>query len=93
MITAGEVDQPYEMGEYGRLVVEESGPTALMERIGERIETASRLDVTPPGAIVGMALDFEGGSVGIADLGDDLIVATWPGELWERFNVSILVAD
>lgn len=93
VITADDVDEPYDMGEHGRLLVEESGPTALMERVGERVEAVSRLDQSPPGATVGIVLHFQRGSVGIADLGDDLIVATWPADNWERRNVSMASAD
>jgi hypothetical protein len=33
-------------------------------------------------------LDFPGGSVGIADLGDELVVASWPADVWPRLGVS-----
>ena len=93
VITPGDVDEPYDMEEYGRLLVEESGPTALIERVGERVEAMSRLHQSPPGATVGIVLHFQRGSVGIADLGDDLIVAPWPADDWERSNVSLASAD
>jgi hypothetical protein len=93
VITPDDVGEPYDMGEHGRLLVEESGPSALIERVGERVEGVSRLDQAPPGASVGMVLHFQRASVGIADLGDDLVVATWPADDWARRNVSIASAD
>lgn len=75
VITVYEVDTSVDMGEYGRLVVERGATTALSSRLGERIESVSRLFQQPPGATVGMLLHFRHHSVGIADLGDDLVVA------------------
>ena len=89
VMTPDGVDEPYDMGEHGRLLVNESGPSALIERVGERVDGVSRLVQYPPGASVGMVLHFQRGSVGIADLGDELVVATWPADDWARRNVSI----
>lgn len=68
VITVYEVDTSVDMGEYGRLVVERGATTALSSRLGERIESVSRLFQQPPGATVGMLLHFRHHSVGIADL-------------------------
>lgn len=86
IITSVDVHEPYDMGVYGRVLVDRSGPGALIERVGERVEGVSRLEQSPPGSSVGMVLHFQRGSVGIADLGDELVVATWPGD-WARLNV------
>jgi hypothetical protein len=88
VITRDAVSAPYDLGEHGRVVVEPSGPAPLMERVGEPIEAVSRLEQFPPGASVGVLLDFPGGSVGIADLGDELVVASWPADVWPRLGVS-----
>jgi hypothetical protein len=93
VITSDDVDQPHELGEYGRILVEEPGPTALIERVGERIDEVSRLDQDPPGMTVGFVLHFPGDSVAVADLGDELVVASWPADDWSRSNVSIRSAD
>ena len=77
------------MGEHGRIVLERRAPTALSNRVGERIESVSRLFQDPPGAIVGMLLNFRDHSVGIADLGDELVVAEWSAVDWSRCGVSI----
>jgi hypothetical protein len=89
MITVDEVDTSVDMGEYGRIVVERDVPTALSSRLGERIESVSRLFQQPPGATVGMLLHFRHHSVGIADLGDELVVAKWPAADWSSWGVSI----
>ena len=59
-----------------------------MKHVGERVDAVSRLDQRPPGVEVGLALHFQEGSVGVADLGDELVVAPWPDVDWERWNVS-----
>ncbi|WP_460629660.1 hypothetical protein [Intrasporangium mesophilum] len=89
VITPDDVDVPCAMGDYGRMLVESSGPTPLIERLGEPIEAVTRLDQSPPGMTVGVVLQFAGGSVGIADLGDELVVAPWPADDWSRWNVSV----
>ena len=83
----------YEMGEYGRILVEPSGPLPLAKHVGERIEAVSRMSQTPPGTTAGVVLAFQGGSVGVADLGDELVVAPWPAADWSRWNVSLQSAD
>ena len=93
VITPGDVYETYDMEEHGRILVGEAGPTALIEHVGERVEAVSRLQQSPPGATVGIVLHFQRASVGIADLGDELIVATWPADDWERSNVSLASAD
>jgi hypothetical protein len=93
VIGSGDVYEPYDMGEHGRMLVEESSPTSLVDRVGDHVETVSRLYQAPPGATVGMVLHFQGGSVGMADLGDDLVVATWPAAIRPRQNVSVESAD
>ncbi|WP_157537513.1 hypothetical protein [Nocardioides sp. Root190] len=80
----------YDMGEHGRVVVEPSGPQALLERVGERIRSVARLHASPPGMTAGVLLEFSGGSVGIADVGDELVVASWPDETWSSRDVSVL---
>lgn len=93
VISPDAVHEPYEMGEHGRILVEPSGPSPLIEHVGERIEAVSRLaQTTPPGTAAGLVLDFQGGSVGIADLGDELVVAPWPAADWKRWNVSLQTA-
>lgn len=88
-ITVNEVGASADMGEYGRIVMERGAPPALSNRVGERIESVSRLFQQPPGAPVGMVLHFRHHSVGIADLGDELTVADWPAADWSSRGVSI----
>ena len=88
VITLDDVDQPYDIGEHGRMLVESSGPTPLIEHVGERIEAVALLDQSPPGMTAGIVLKLQGGSVGIADLGDELVVAPWPADDWSQWNVS-----
>ncbi|MDQ1619475.1 MAG: hypothetical protein QOE19_2044, partial [Actinomycetota bacterium] len=40
-----------------------------------------------PGMEVGMVLHFQGGSVGVANLGDEIVVGPWPGDTWMQHNV------
>lgn len=89
VITLDEVDDSVEMAEYGRIVVERGAPTALNSRLGERIERVSRLVQQPPGATVGMLLHFRHHAVGIADLGDVLMVAEWSAADWSSWGLSI----
>lgn len=86
------VHGPYEMGEHGRILVEPSGPLPLTEHVGERIEAVSQLVQAPSGIEVGLVLTFQRGSVGIADLGDELAVARWTDAAWSQQNVSIQAA-
>lgn len=37
----------------------------------------------------GVVLDFGGGVVGIAELGDEPVVASWPANARLRWNVSV----
>ena len=77
------------MDEYGSVEVERESPQVLADRVGGRIVRVSRLDQTPPGAEVGFVLHFDqGGSVGIANLGDELEVATWPTPMWAEVGVA-----
>lgn len=89
VITLDDVHEPYDMGENGRVLVESAGPSPLTKHLGERIEAVARLDQAPLAMTVGAVLNFQRGSVGIADLGDDLVVAPWPAEDWARWNVSV----
>ncbi len=75
------------------MLVEQSGPTPLIERLGERIDAVSLLDQSPPGMTGGIVLHFAGDSVAVADLGDELVVAPWPADDWSQSNVSIRPAD
>lgn len=92
VISPDAVHESYEMGEHGPILVAPSGPSPLIEHVGERINAVSRLDQTPPGTTAGLVLQFQGGSVGIADLGDQLVVAPWPAADWKRWNVSLQTA-
>jgi hypothetical protein len=89
VITLDEVDASVDIGEYGRIVEQRGVPTALSSRLGERIESVSRLFQQPLGTTVGMLLHFPHHSVGIADLGDELVVAEWSAPDWSRWGVSI----
>ena len=77
------------MNEYGQIVVEATALPALRRWLGHRIDHVFLLHQDPPDATVGMVLHFHEGSVGIADLGDELIVDEWPGSKWERLGVTI----
>ena len=79
---------PVDMQEYGRIVVEPGTPPALNRWAGQHIERVSRLRQTPPDMTVGMVLHFRDGSVAMADLGDDLVVADWPAPEWEQAGVA-----
>ena len=69
----------YDMQEYGRVLVVNAGPPALAVHLSERMESTTRLWQEPPGMTVGVALAFPAGAVGVANLGDSLVIATWPG--------------
>lgn len=90
VVSRDAVYEPCEMGEYGRVLVEPSGPSPLIEHVGERIEAVSRLYQAPPGMEVGLVLAFQAGAVGIADLCDEFAVVPWPDAAWSHWNVSVL---
>lgn len=73
------VHSSHDMNEYGQIVAEATALAALRRWLGHRIDHVSLLHQGPPNATVGMVLHFHEGSVGIADLGDELIVDEWPG--------------
>ena len=39
---------------------------------------------------VGVVLHMDGAAVGIADLGDELVVAEWPSAGWSAQGVSLI---
>jgi hypothetical protein len=41
----------------------------------------------PPGTEVGIVLRFQDGSVGVANLGDELVIDRWPADTWMRSDV------
>ncbi len=76
---------------YGRIVVESSVPELVANKIGQTIDHVELLEQFHEGrsiGIVGAVLGFHSGEVGIADLGDELRIATWPGP-WSGWNVAI----
>jgi hypothetical protein len=85
-IAVGDPYDPYDMQECGGVSVGE-GPDALVERVGQRIEDVSRLRQDPPGMEVGIVLHFREGPVGIANLGDELVIDRWPGDTWKHSHV------
>ena len=85
-IAAGEPYEPYDMQESGSVALGE-GPEALVERVGQRIEDVSRLQQAPPGMQVGLVLHFQDGSVGVANLGDELVIGRWPAYMWTQNDV------
>ena len=89
VITVEPEGTPVDMQEYGRIVMERNAPPALSRWVDQRIERVSRLRQSPPDAAVGMVLHFRDGSVGIADLGDELVIAGWPAPEWERWGVAV----
>jgi hypothetical protein len=83
------VDLPYAMAEISCTVEVEPGtPEVLGARIGQAIEAISLLWQEPPGEEVGFTLHFRDGSVGIANLADELMILNWPDELWSSWGVS-----
>ena len=90
VISTRPVHAAYDMAEHGRVVVERKGPAVLSERVGERILQISDLAQAPPGAKVGVVLHMEGGAVGIADLGDELVVTEWPSRTWSAQGVFLI---
>jgi hypothetical protein len=89
VITQEPEGTPVDMQEYGRIVVEPRTPSALNQWVGQNIERVSRLRQTPPDVTVGMVLHFRHGSVGIADLGDELVAADWPAPDWALAGVAL----
>jgi hypothetical protein len=88
------LDEPmspgHDMDEHGHVDVDPGTPQILGVRIGQRIEGVGRLWQEPPGEEVGFVLHFTEGSVGIANLADDLVVNAWPDESWVAQGVSSL---
>lgn len=90
VISASPVSEAYDMAEHGRVVLDQTGPAALSGRVGERILSISELTQSPPEVKVGVVLHMEGAAVGIADLGDELVVAEWPSAGWSAQGVSLI---
>jgi hypothetical protein len=90
-VSAGVPHLDYDMERYGEVAVEPGTPLLLGERLGQRIEGVSRLRQDPPGAEVGVVLHFPVGAVAVANLGDDLIVGTWPADAWSAAGVTEVV--
>ena len=91
VITASPVYEPYDMAEYGQVVLDDrTAPLVLSGRVGERILSVSELAQSPPDARVGVVLYLDGAAVGIADLGDELVVAEWPSAEWSDQGVSVI---
>ena len=77
------------MAENRRVVVEPGGgPASLVAAVGGRLGYAQRLWQQPPGVFVGRLLQFESVAIGIANLGDELVVKEWPDADWQQWGVS-----
>lgn len=62
-------------------------PDVLGARIGQQIEATSLLWADPPGEEVGFILHFHEGSVGIANVADELTFPAWPDALWSKWEI------
>jgi len=80
----------YRMGPHGTVEVECGTPVTLGERLGQEIKQVGRLWGDPPGEEVGFVLHFEEGSVGIANVADELTIAPWPDRSWSDWGLSIV---
>jgi hypothetical protein len=83
--------ESYDMGKHGRVIVEPGGPSPLDEPLGARLTHARRLWQEPPGQFVGTLLGFDSVQIGIANLGDELVIEVWPHADWHQWGVSLPV--
>ena len=81
--------ESYDLQKNGRVVVQPGGgPASLMEAVGARLVSARKLWQEPPGMFMGRLLEFESVTIGIANLGDELVVGAWPHADWPQWGVS-----
>jgi len=82
---------PYEMADLGsRVDVEAGTPSLLQALVGQLITSIQRLIVTKYGYPSGMILTTDVGAVGVADVGDDLVIGPWPDvDLWVRLGMEL----
>jgi hypothetical protein len=86
-------EQPYvgyDMQEHGRVLVVPSDSGVLAAHTGEVVQSVTPLWQQPPGISVGLALTFVTGTVGLANLGDSLVVGAWPGAFTDE---GVFVTD
>jgi hypothetical protein len=89
-LTWAEPYESYDMGRYGRVVVEAAGLAVAVDACGRRLSSVSRLWEEPPGHSVGVVLDFEGYALAAANLGDELCFAVWPDQDWRRQGIRVV---
>lgn len=75
------------MDEYGRIEVRSCTPDVLARVAGKRIHAVDALWQDPPGMAVGWVSEIADARVGMANLGDELTIAPWPGEAWAAADV------
>ncbi len=81
--------ESYDMGKNGRVVVEPGGPSSLDQALGARLAHVQQLWQQPPGQFVGTLLGFDNVTIGIANLGDELVVRAWPHADWQQWDVRL----
>lgn len=84
--------ESYDMGKSGRVVVEPGGPSPLDQALGERLAHAQQLWQEPPGHYTGTLLGFDNVTIGLANLGDELVIEAWPHADWHQWGVSLPVS-
>jgi hypothetical protein len=89
-LSPGDPYANYEMDELGsRVVVEEASAESLLGRLlGSEIRVVNELRSDRHAEMLGLLLDSEVGSIGIANIGDDLIVLPWPSPEWDTWSIS-----
>ena len=86
-----EPHDPYEMPELAtQVVVERRAPAPLEAIVGQVIDGVSRLQAEGYGVRVGFVLNTNVGGVAIADVGDDLVIGSWPDPArWSAVEVAL----
>jgi hypothetical protein len=86
-----EVYAPYDMPELGTHVVLEAWtPAQLGGLVGQVIEQVQRLRVEGYGFQIGIALVTDMSAVAIVDVGDDLVIGSWPeSQHWSALGVDL----
>ena len=76
------------MDEYQIDEVVDGTPELLGAKVGQTIHATSGLWQEPPGDEVGFILHLSDADVGVANLGDDLVIESWPSDTWTKWGVS-----
>jgi hypothetical protein len=82
--------QSHEMDIHGRIVVEIAGEELpLAPIVGHTLVNVRILHECDIDFDVGVVLEFDNGSVGIANHADDLVVLSWPSAHWADLTIEV----